>query len=117
MEASERGTRERVVENVQQAIEDLRGAGEKATGDVRSGIDSAIQRLREASGEAGSRAQDQVGEWRSTLERASEDVRRELGKLAVRTQGSLDSLDEIEQELNERRRALGGEPAGPAAST
>jgi hypothetical protein len=100
------GARERLVQSVQQAIDDLRGAGEKATGDVRSGIDSAIQRLRDASGDASSRAQDQVGEWRSTLERATEDLRKELAKLAVRAQTNVDALDEIEDELKSRRKAL-----------
>ena len=39
MEASENGG---VRDQVQKAIDDLRAAGEKATGDVRSGIDSAV---------------------------------------------------------------------------
>jgi vacuolar-type H+-ATPase subunit I/STV1 len=95
-----------VREQVQKAIDDLRTAGEKATGDVRSGIDSAVARLRDVSGDATSRAQDQVSGWRDTLEKATEDVRRELAKLAVRSQGSLESLDEIAKEIDERRKAL-----------
>jgi flagellar hook-associated protein FlgK len=95
-------------DNVQKAIDELRTAGEKATGDVRSGIDSAVARLRDASGDATGKAQDQVSGWRSTLDSATEDVRRELGKLAVRAQSSLESVEELAKELDERRKSLGG---------
>lgn len=105
MEAS--GTNGGTRENVQKAIDDLRSAAEKATGDVRSSIDSAVARLREASSEASSKAQDQVSNWRGTLEEATDDVRKELGKLGVRAQTSVEALDEIAAELAERRKALG----------
>jgi polyhydroxyalkanoate synthesis regulator phasin len=95
-----------VKDQVQKAIDDLRAAGEKATGDVRASIDSAVARLRDVSGDAGSKAQDQISGWRDTLDKATEDVRKELGKLAVRAQSSLESLDEIAKELDERRKAL-----------
>jgi vacuolar-type H+-ATPase subunit I/STV1 len=103
VESSESGG---VRDQVQKAIDDLRAAGEKATGDVRSGIDSAVARLRDVSGDATSRAQDQVASWRDTLDKATEDVRKELAKLAVRAQSSPASLDEIAKELEERRKAL-----------
>jgi uncharacterized protein YjbJ (UPF0337 family) len=95
-----------VRDQIQKAIDDLRSAGEKATGDVRSNIDSAVSRLRDASEGATSRAQDQVGNWRDTLDKATEDVRKELGKLAVRAQSSVEALDEIAKEIDERRSAL-----------
>jgi vacuolar-type H+-ATPase subunit I/STV1 len=103
VEASDGGG---VRDQVQKAIDDLRAAGEKATGDVRSRIDSAVARLRDVSGEAGSKAQDQVSNWRETLEKATEDVRKELAKLAVRAQTSPEALDEITAEVTERRKAL-----------
>ena len=103
MEASESGG---VRDQVQKAIDDLRAAGEKATGDVQARIDSAVSRLRNVSGDATSRATDQVSAWRETLDKATEDVRKELGKLAVRAQSSLEALDEIGKELDERRTAL-----------
>ena len=103
MEASESSG---VRDQVQKAIDDLRAAGEKATGDVRSRIDDAVSRLREIPGDASTRAQDQVSSWRETLDKATEDVRKELAKLAVRAQSSVESLDEIAQELEERRKAL-----------
>jgi hypothetical protein len=95
-----------VRDQVQKAIDDLRAAGEKATGDVRSNIDSAVSRLRDVTGGATGKAQDQISGWRDTLDKATDDVRKELGKLAVRAQSSLESLDEIAKELDERRKAL-----------
>ncbi|MGH2987840.1 MAG: hypothetical protein ACRDLO_14290 [Solirubrobacterales bacterium] len=106
-------------DELQRAIDDLRKAGEKATGDVRSSIDSAVSRLREASDEAqgrvrdatsgaSDRAQEQIRGWRSTLEDATEDVRRELGRLAVRAQSSLESVEDLAKELDERRKSLEG---------
>ena len=103
MESSEsKGVRDQV----QKAIDDLRSAGEKATGDVRSSIDSAVSRLRDVSSDPVGKAQDQVSSWRDTLDKATDDVRKELGKLAVRAQSSLESLDEIAKELDERRKSL-----------
>ena len=95
-----------VKDQVQKAIDDLRSAGEKATGDVRSSIDSAVSRLRDVSGDPVGKAQDQVSSWRDTLDKATEDVRKELAKLAVRAQSSAESLDEIAKELDERRKSL-----------
>jgi polyhydroxyalkanoate synthesis regulator phasin len=96
-----------VRDQVQKAIDDLRAAGEKATGDVRSRIDDAVSRLRDVSGEASSKASDQVSNWRDTLDNATQDVRKELAKLAVRAQSSSEALDEIAREIEERRKALG----------
>lgn len=97
---------DRVSENLQKAIDDLRGAGEKATGEVRSQIDSAVSRLRDATSDATSRAQDQASEWRDTLEKATEDVRLQLGKLAIRAQTNTDALDELQKELKARKKEL-----------
>jgi uncharacterized FlaG/YvyC family protein len=103
VESSEsRGVRDQV----QKAIDDLRSAGEKATGDVRSSIDSAVSRLRDVSGGATGKAQDQISGWRETLDKATEDVRKELAKLAVKAQSSTEALDEIAKELDERRKSL-----------
>jgi polyhydroxyalkanoate synthesis regulator phasin len=95
-----------VRDQIQKAIDDLRAAGEKATGDVRSRIDDAVSQLRDASSDAGSKAQDQVSNWRDTLDNATQDVRKELAKLAVRAQSSTEALDEISKEIDDRRASL-----------
>jgi polyhydroxyalkanoate synthesis regulator phasin len=105
-----------VRDQVQKAIDDLRSAGEKATGDVRTRIDDAVSRLREATEGAGSKAQDQVSSWRETLDGATEDVRKELGKLAVKAQGSVEALDEIAKEIDGRRKSLGGKSPGKSSA-
>ncbi|MGZ8620979.1 MAG: hypothetical protein ACXWW8_00110 [Solirubrobacterales bacterium] len=96
-----------ITENLQKAIEDLRSAGEKATGDVRARIDDAVQRLNDASSQASSRAQDQVSGWRETLDEATQDVRLQLAKLAVKAQTSPEALAELESEISTRRGELG----------
>jgi hypothetical protein len=106
VEAGESGGGGGVRDQIQKAIDDLRSAGEKATGDVRSSIDSAVDRLRDVSGSASSRAQDQVSSWRETLDKATEDVRKELAKLAVRAQNSTEALDEIAKEIEDRRKSV-----------
>lgn len=106
-----------ISENLRKALDDLRGAGEKATGDVRSRIDSAVQALNEASSEVASQVQggvskatgqasDQLGGFRDTLDKATEDVRVQLAKLAVRAQTSVESISAIEEELRKRRAEL-----------
>jgi gas vesicle protein len=105
-----------VRDQVQKAIDDLRSAGEKATGDVRSSIDSAVDRLKDVSGDATSRAQDQVSNWRDTLDKATEDVRKELAKLAVRAQTSTGALDEISKEIDERRKSVGSTSSSSSSS-
>ena len=95
-----------VRDQVQKAIDDLRAAGEKATGDVRTRIDDAVSRLRDVSGEASNRASDQVSNWRETLDNATQDVRKELAKLAVRAQTSTEALDELAKDIDDRRKAL-----------
>jgi polyhydroxyalkanoate synthesis regulator phasin len=104
VEASDSGG---VRDQVQKAIDELRSAGEKATGDVRSRIDDAISRLRDVSGDASSKASDQVSNWRDTLDDATQDVRKELAKLAVRAQTSTEALDELAKEIDERRKSVG----------
>ncbi len=103
-------------DQVQKAIDDLRSAGEKATGDVRSSIDDAISRLRDVSGDASSKASDQVSNWRDTLDNATQDVRKELAKLAVRAQSSTEALDEIAKEIDERRKSVGSDGSGSPSS-
>lgn len=95
-----------VSENLQKAIEDLRSAGEKATGDVRARIDDAVQRITDASSQATSRGRDQVSGWRETLEEATQDVRLQLAKLAIKAQTTAEALDEIEREVAARRSEI-----------
>ena len=94
------------VEYLQEALDELSKARAHARGDIRDGIDSAIERTRDAMKEAGSEAQTQVADWRTSLEKASDDVRRELGVLAVRSQRSPEALRAMSAEIRKRKTEL-----------
>lgn len=103
MESSqgEKSTRERVSSDLQKALEDLRKAGENATGDVRSGIESAVTRIRDASGAA-----------------SSGDLRGQLDSFRNWLQGAtVDILDDIEKEVRKRREQLAGQGARKSGSS
>ena len=98
---SEKSTRERVSNDLQKALEDLRKAGENATGDVRSGIESAVTRIRDASGAA-----------------SSGDLREQLDSFRNWLQGAtVDILDDIEKEVRKRREQLAGQGTSKSGSS
>ena len=88
------------------ALDELTKARERASGDIRSGIDAAIERTREAMGEAGTDAQEQLSDWRTSLDKASDEVRRELGILAVRAQRSPEALRAMSAEIRKRKTEI-----------
>lgn len=94
------------VEYLQGALDELSKARERARGEIRESVDSAIERTRDAIKDAGSEAETQVADWRSSLEKASEDVRRELGVLAVRAQRSPEALRAMSAEIRKRKTEL-----------
>jgi len=96
------------VDHLQDALKDLSQARERAAEDVRDAIDAASDRVRGAVRRATDRAQDEAGDWRETLERAGEDLRRELGLLAVRAQDSPDALAAMAAEIRRRKAQLAG---------
>ncbi|MET0511852.1 MAG: hypothetical protein ABW135_09255 [Thermoleophilaceae bacterium] len=93
-------------EHLRGALDELTKARERASGDIRSGIDAAIERTREAMSEAGTDAQEQVSDWRTSLDKASDDVRRELGILAVRAQRSPEALRTMSAEIRKRKTEI-----------
>ena len=97
---------DKVTENLQKALEDLRSAGEKATGDARTRIDDAVKRVTDASDQVRSGASDQISNWREVLERATEDVRAQLAKLAVRAQDSIPALESLQKDIEARLKEL-----------
>lgn len=93
-------------ENLRHALDELGKARDRATGDIRGGIDTAIDRTREAMKHLGSNAQDQVLSWRRSLDEASDDARRELGILAVRAQSSPEALRAMSAEIRKRKAQI-----------
>jgi uncharacterized protein YicC (UPF0701 family) len=106
-----------VVDYLEHAVEDLNVARQQAGEEVRAAIDSAISRSREAledlrtdaqerAEKLRGRAEERAGEWQTTLEDATEDVRRELGIRAVRAQRTKDALDALADEIKSRKKTL-----------
>jgi uncharacterized protein YicC (UPF0701 family) len=90
---TEQGRRERITDNLRRAVEDLKEARKKPGGDVRSGIQSAMSRLRDASN-AATPTHEELDTYRDRLVR-----------------GTASALEAVEQEARKRRERLqaGGE--------
>lgn len=56
--------------------------------------------------EAGAEAQEQVSDWQHSLDKATDDVRRELGILAVRAQRSPEALRAMSAEIRKRKAEI-----------
>ena len=93
-------------QHLRDALDELGKARDRAGDDLRGGIESAIERTREAMKHAGADAQEQVSDWRSALDKASDDVRRELGILAVRAQSSPEALRAMSAEIRKRKAQI-----------
>lgn len=93
-------------EYLQGALDDLTKARERAGGDIRAGIESAMEHTRDAMKEAGAETQDQIGDWQKSLEKATDDLRREFGLMAVRAQRSPESLRAMSAEIRKRKTAI-----------
>jgi F0F1-type ATP synthase membrane subunit b/b' len=112
------------VDYLEKALEDLDRARHNAAEELRSMIDSAIGRSREAlehlrtdaegraeqikSGaeDRKARAEDRAAEWQQTLEEASDDVRRDLGIRTVRAQRSEAALKAMSDEIKHHKKEL-----------
>lgn len=105
------------VEYLEKALEDLDHARHDAAEEVRSMIDAAIGRSREALEQLRmdaeqrvdrlrARAEERTAEWQDTLEEASEDLRRELGIRSVRAQRSETALKAMAEEIKHQKKEL-----------
>lgn len=95
MESSQKQqtTSERLTNDLRNALEDLRKAGENASGDVRAGIESAVSRIRDASSAA------TPEDWRAQLDSFRDWLQNTTA----------DVLDEVEKEVRKRREQLRGQ--------
>ena len=94
------------VDYLEAALKDLGRARDKGGEEIRSSIDSAMDQIRDATRELGSRGQDQVSEWQKTLEGAAADAACEFGRIAIRAQRSPEALTELSREIRKRRAQL-----------
>jgi hypothetical protein len=96
-------------ERLQDALKDLDEARQRATGDARDAIDAATDRVREIAKDAADRAQEEVHDWQRALERAGDDVRQQLGIMAVRVQATPEALTAMAAEIRKRKAQLSGQ--------
>jgi hypothetical protein len=94
------------LEYVERALEDLEHARQQATREVRADIDDAAERLRHAVGDLGDRVQEQLSEFEHMLDRAGNDLRRELARRAIRAQRTPEALTELAREVRKRKAEL-----------
>ena len=94
------------LDHLQHALEDLDHARKDAGGEARDRIDTAVDCVRDAVRDFRGRGQDQVAEWEKLLERETDEVLIELGKLAVRMQRNPAALRELSAEIRSRKAEL-----------
>jgi hypothetical protein len=98
------------LDHLHHALDDLGRAREGAGQQARDRIDAAADSVRDAATGFRSRAEDRASEWEHTLQRETDEVLVELGKLAIRAQRSPGALRELSAEIRHRKGELG--PAG-----
>jgi hypothetical protein len=81
-------------------------AKKPAAGDAGAQLDRAAERLRDVASELRVRAEDEVKEFQSALDRAGEQLRVELGRRAIHAQGSTAALTQLSAEIRKRRAEL-----------
>lgn len=91
---------------LQKALEDLDRAREQAQQEARVNIDSAVDRIRDVRKDLSTRAHDEAGDLQSRLDHASEELRRELGRTAIRAQRTPEALTAMQAEIRDRKRKL-----------
>lgn len=91
------------IDYLQDALEDLDKAREKAGKEVSASIDSARERINGAREDLADRGQHQIKDWREQLGSATDDALRELGRWAIRAQRSSEALTELSKEIRQRK--------------
>ncbi len=99
---SSKSTEKAPVDYLQDALEDLDKAREKAGEEVSASIDSARERISDARDDLTDRGHDQVKDWREQFGSAADDALRELGRWAIRAQRSPEALSELSKEISKR---------------
>ncbi len=95
------------VDHLQDALEDLDKAREKAGEEVSARIDFARERINEARDDLSDRGQEQLKDWREQVGSAADDVLRELGRWTIHAQRSPKALGELADEISKRRAEIG----------
>lgn len=100
---AKKSTEKAPLDYLQDALEDLDKAREKASEEVSASIDSARERISDAREDLTDRGQDHVKDWREQLGGTADDALRELGRWAIRAQRSPEALTELSKEISKRK--------------
>ena len=100
------------VEYVQQAMQDIDRARERAGVELRDSLDSALDRLRDVVGDLRTRAEHQASEFERAFDEATDEARREYGRQAIMAQDSPEALTEMTAAIRKRRAELAREHGG-----
>ena len=92
---------------MQQASAEIDKACQEATADVRRSLDSALERMRDVSGELRQRAEDQTAEWQDALEHASDRARRQMGRRGIRQPRMPEALKGLSDGTRKQKTKLG----------
>lgn len=105
------GAETTALQYLQQALEDLDHAREKASDDARERIDAAIERISSTVKDIRSRAEHTADEWERVLERSTEEIRREWAVRAIHAQQTDAALTVLSREIRHRRAELAARDA------
>lgn len=94
------------IDHVQAAIAEIGKARQSAQGEARTQLDRATDRLGTLASDLRGRAEDEADDFQSSLDRASEHLRVDLGLRAVRAQGSTEALTHLSSEIRKRKAEL-----------
>jgi DNA polymerase III gamma/tau subunit len=94
-------------EHLQQASAEIDKARQEATADVRRSLDSALEGMRDVSGELRQRAEDHTAEWQDALEHASDKARRQMGRRRHSRPATPEALKELSDEIRKQKTKLG----------
>ena len=94
------------LEYLQKAIEDIDHAREHASKDMKSNLDTAVDRMKDIAGDLRKRAEDEAADFQKTIEDTTEEMRRELARRAIRAQRSPEALKDLSAEIKKRKADL-----------
>jgi hypothetical protein len=93
-------------DRLQSAVGDVERLAERASGDARKSLEDASRRIREIAVDLRKRAESESAQFEQSIQDATEDARRELGRRAIRAQRSPEALSEMSAEIRRRRSQL-----------
>ncbi len=88
---------------LQDALDDLEKASDKAGEEVSASIESARDRIKEAREDLSDRSHDQIKDWRQQFGGVADEALCELGRWAIRAQRSPEALAELSKEIRDRK--------------